>query len=58
MLAIPLRRSAHSSAPASGKLTIIDQIRSILGIDVKLPRSPFKAGKREERSGIDGPTST
>ncbi len=48
MLAIPSRRSAHSSVPASGGLTIINQILSILCIDVKLPRSPFKAGTREE----------
>ena len=47
MLAIPSRRSDHSSVPDAGMLTIINQILSILCIDVKLPGPPFKAGTLE-----------
>ena len=40
MLAMLSRRSDHSCVPASETLRIINQILSILCIDVKLHRSP------------------
>ena len=53
MLTILSRRFAHSSVLYAGTLTIINQILSILCIDVKLPRSPFKAGTREPAPVFD-----
>ena len=47
---MPSRRSAHSSVPPYGTLTIINQI---LCIDVKLPRSLYNAGTREAGSLVE-----